>query len=34
MIGLLALGGICVWAIIATIEAVRTDGYHRVPDRH
>ncbi|MCU1412782.1 MAG: hypothetical protein JWN80_122 [Microbacteriaceae bacterium] len=33
MIGLLALAGIAIWAIVATIEAVRRDGYHRIPDR-
>jgi hypothetical protein len=33
MIGVLALAGICVWAIVATIEAVRTDGYRRIPTR-
>jgi hypothetical protein len=33
MIGLLAFGGIALWAIVATIEAVRTDGYRRIADR-
>lgn len=34
MIGLtIALGGLCLWAIIATIEMVARDGYGPIPVR-
>lgn len=32
MITLVSLGAAALWSCIATIEAVRKDGYGRVPD--
>jgi len=33
MSALLALGGLALWGIIATIECVSRDGYRQVPVR-
>jgi len=33
VIALLSLGALGTWAVIATLEAIRTDDYRRLPDR-
>jgi hypothetical protein len=33
MITLLPLGALGLWAILATVQAIRTDDYRRLPDR-
>jgi len=33
MIALLSLAAVSLWAVLATVQAIRTDDYRRLPDR-
>ena len=33
MIALLSLGALALWAALATVQAIATDDYRRLPDR-